>query len=128
MTTRFVRVTLALPADLAPEAVPQTAVHLIAACWPGMSRAQLLDRERRLTLRASLRRLAGLMLDGCSRFALRLALPDPAEAAVAVIVLATEDAIELTAHVRRNARHLADARRAKVSLPSARDVRQMGLF
>ncbi|WP_028206502.1 hypothetical protein [Paraburkholderia nodosa] len=119
MATRFELVMLALPTELAPESVPESVTRLIAVCWPGMSRAQLLDRARRLALRASLRPIAGLSADGCARFTLRLTLPSPEPSAAAVI--------ELIAHVRRLARR-AGARRAKVSLPPVRDARQLGLF
>ncbi|CAG9235762.1 conserved hypothetical protein [Paraburkholderia tropica] len=127
MSARFQLVVIALPPDLPPEAVPEQVRALVAACWAGMSRAQLLDRARRFALRASMCPLAGLAPDGCARFALRLALPDPLADAVPSTVAAAA-VIELIAHVRRLARRRAGARRAKVSLPPARDARQMGLF
>ncbi|WP_321943987.1 hypothetical protein [Paraburkholderia tropica] len=128
MSTRFLLVTLALPSALAPESVPTPVANLVAACWPGMSRAQLLDRARRLALRASLRPLAGLAPDGCARFALRLGLPEPEVAGTRSTFAAAAGVIVLTAHVRRLARRRAGAQRAKVSMPPARDARQMGLF
>lgn len=128
MATRFELLTLALPADLAPETVQPAVGQLVAACWSSMSRAQLLDRARRLALRASLRPLAGLAPDGSARFALRLTLPEPPAAAMDARIPAVARVLELTACVRRLARRRAGARRAKVSLPPARDARQLGLF
>jgi hypothetical protein len=55
MARRFEIVSLALPADYAPESVPPAVDRLIPVSWPSMSRAQLADRTRRLDLRASLR-------------------------------------------------------------------------
>ena len=78
-----------------------------------MSRAQLLDRARRHALRASLRMRPDAGPEGVSLCSLVLESPD----------LRTE----LVAHVRRLARRRT-VRRAKVSLPPARDVRQQGLF
>lgn len=57
MADRFELVAIGLPLDSAPESLPACIAEFIAACWNGMSRAQLLDRARRLALRASLRAL-----------------------------------------------------------------------
>ncbi len=57
MADRFELVALGLPPDCAPESLPACIAEFIAACWNGMSRAHLLDRARRLALRASLRAL-----------------------------------------------------------------------
>jgi hypothetical protein len=78
-----------------------------------MSRAQLLDRARRLGMRASLRFRAGVGPEGVSLFSLMLE--------------AADGGIELVAHVRRLAPRRA-GRRAKASLPPPRDARQRGLF
>ena len=113
MTVRFELVALALPAGCAPESLPPSVAALVAACWPGMSRAQLLDRARRHALRVSLRLRPDAGPEGVNLFALVLESAD----------LRTE----LVAHVRRLVRRRG-AHRAKVSLPPARDVRQQGLF
>jgi len=58
MADTFELVALALPADLAPDALPDPVKRLVADCWPGMSRAQLVARARRHSLGPSLRALA----------------------------------------------------------------------
>jgi hypothetical protein len=78
-----------------------------------MSRAQLLDRARRLAMRASLRARADFAPEGVSVFSLMLE--------------AADGRIELIAHVRRLAPRRT-GRRAKVSLPPPRDARQRVLF
>jgi hypothetical protein len=78
-----------------------------------MSRAQLLERARRLALRASLRVRPGVGPEGMSLFSLALEAPD--------------GHAEFVAHVRRPVRRRA-GRRAKASLPPLRDTRQQGLF
>ena len=88
------------------------------AYWTGpTSRAQLLDRARRLALRVSLRARPG------SR-------PEPGPDGVrlyALVLMTGAVKAELVAHVRRPARHCG-ARRARASLPPVRDVRQGGIF
>ncbi|WP_321954144.1 hypothetical protein [Paraburkholderia bannensis] len=116
MADRFKLVALALPPDCAPEALAPSVVAFIAACWAGMSRAQLLERARRIGLNVSLRMLADPVVDGVQRHSLRLASQDRQDMH-----------IELVAHVRRIVRRRG-ARRAKASLPPARDARQGGLF
>ncbi|MGF6980040.1 hypothetical protein QFZ94_008557 [Paraburkholderia sp. JPY465] len=80
-----------------------------AACWPGMSRAQLLDRARRLALRASLRARPGSSSepgpDGVRLYALAL----------------TSGAVktELVAHVRRLARRCGARRPARPRIAAA---------
>jgi len=113
MAVRFELVALALPAGRAPESLPPSVVQFIAACWPGMSRAQLLDRARRLALRASLRARPGVGPQGLSLFSLMLE--------------AADWRTELVAHVRRPVRQRA-GRRAKAVRPPPRDMRQQGLF
>ncbi|WP_245641699.1 hypothetical protein [Paraburkholderia bannensis] len=81
-----------------------------------MSRAQLLDRARRLALRASLRALKEPAIAG----------PEGVRRHVLVLV-AQDIQVVLVAHVRRVVRRRG-ARRAQVSLPPPRDVRQGGLF
>ena len=114
MTQRFELVSLALPAGCPPESVPPGVGRLISAAWPGMSRAQLVDRARRLDMRASLRVQPGIGPDGLTHFRLTLSFAD--------------ESFELTAHVRRAIRRRAGARRHKPSLPPARDARQQSLF
>lgn len=113
MADRFELVAIALPIGCAPESLPPPVIALVAACWPGMSRAQLLDRVRRHALRGSLRFCPGPGPEGVSRFSL--------------VLESAEVRAELVAHVRRIARRRT-ARRAKVSSPPARDERQQGLF
>lgn len=113
MAYRLQLVALALPADCAPELLPAPVSRFIVACWPGMSRAQLLDRARRFALRASLRVRPERGPEGVRPYALVLAIG--------------EVRVELVAHVRRLA-HRGGARRARASLPPARDARQRALF
>jgi len=117
MPNRFELVALALPADCPPESVPAAVGRLISAAWPGMSRAQLMDRARRLDMRASLRVQPGsgpIGPDGLTQFRLALTFAD--------------ERFELVAHVRRIKRRRPGARRQKPSLPPARDTRQQTLF
>jgi hypothetical protein len=117
MADRLELVALALPAGCAPESLPPAVLQFIAACWPGMSRAQLLDRARRLALRVSLRaRPASGQEPG----------PDGVRL-YALVLMIGEVRAELVAHVRRLARRRG-TRRARASLPPARDTRQAGLF
>lgn len=44
MADTFELVALALPVDLAPDALPDAVKRLVADRWPGMSRAQLVAR------------------------------------------------------------------------------------
>lgn len=113
MADRLELVALALPADCAPESLPAPVTQFITTCWSGMSRAQLLDRARRLRLGASLRVRAERGPEGVRLYALVLAVG--------------EVRVELIAHVRRLA-HRGGARRARASLPPARDARQRALF
>ncbi|MEX3930026.1 hypothetical protein AB4Y36_39555 [Paraburkholderia sp. BR10936] len=54
MAHRLELVSLALLADSPPESVLSAVGRLISVAWPGVSRAQLVDRVRRLDMRASL--------------------------------------------------------------------------
>ncbi|MCP3713466.1 hypothetical protein M3I54_42655 [Paraburkholderia sp. CNPSo 3274] len=72
MAHRFEIVSLALPADCLQESVPSAVGRLISLAWPGMSRAQLVDRARRLGMRASLRVQHGIGPDGLTQFRLTL--------------------------------------------------------
>jgi hypothetical protein len=114
MAQRFEVVSLALPADFPPESVPSVVSRLIAAAWPGMSRAQLVDRARRLDMCASLRAQPGIGPDGLAQFRLTLSFAD--------------ERFVLVAHVRRLTLRRTGARRQKPSLPPARDIRQERLF
>jgi hypothetical protein len=114
MAYRFELVSLALPADCPPELVPPAVGRLISLAWPGMSRAQLVDRTRRLDMRASLRVQPGIGPDGLAQFRLTLSFANAS--------------FELIAHVRRVVRRRTGARRQKPSLPPARDIRQQSLF
>ena len=78
-----------------------------------MSRAQLVDRARRLDMRASLRVQPGrgpIGPDGLTQFKLALTFAN--------------GRFELVAHVRRVKRRRSGANRQKPSLPPARDTRQ----
>lgn len=119
MADRFELVAIALPGTCAPESVAPAVTNFIAMCWNGMSRAQLFERGRRIGLHVSLRRLPDPAVGGVQRYSLRLASKDG--------VKREEVGVELVAHVRRIVRRHG-ARRAKVSLPPARDTRQGGLF
>jgi hypothetical protein len=114
MAYRFELVSLALPVDCPPESIPPAVGRLIAAAWNGMSRAQLVDRARRLDMRASLRVQPGIGPDGLTQFRLTLSFAN--------------GSFELIAHVRRVIRRRTGARRQKPSLPPARDIRQQSLF
>lgn len=114
MPYRFELVSLALPAGYPPESVPSVVGRLISLAWPGMSRAQLMDRARQLDMRASLRVQRGIGPDGLTHFRLALSFAD--------------ERFELIAHVRRSIRRRAGTRRQKPSLPPPRDVRQQSLF
>ena len=114
MTNRFELVSLALPVDCPPESVPSAVGQLISAAWPGMSRAQLVDRARRLDMHASLRVQPGIGPDGLTQFRLALSFEN--------------ESFELIAYVRRVIRRRTGAQRQKPSLPPARDIRQQSLF
>jgi hypothetical protein len=119
MADRFELVAITLPPGCAPESLAPVIATFIDACWSGMSRAQMLDRARRIGLRVSLRMLSDPPIDGVRRHGLRLdSLDSPNGHGVC---------IELVAHLRRVARRRG-AGRAKASLPPARDTRQGGLF
>ena len=68
MPHRFELVALALPADCPPESVPSVVGRLISVAWPGMSRAQLVDRARRFGMRASLQLQPGIGPEGLTQF------------------------------------------------------------
>jgi hypothetical protein len=114
MAHSFELVSLALPADCPPESVPSAVGRLISAAWPGMSRAQLVERARRLNMRGSLRVQPGIGPDGLTPFRLTLSFAD--------------ESFELIAHVRRVIHRRTGARSQKPSLPPVRDVRQQSLF
>jgi hypothetical protein len=114
MAYRFALVSLALPVDCPPESIPPAVGRLISLAWPGMSRAQLVDRTRRLDMRASLRMQPDIGTDGLAQFRLTLNFAN--------------GSFELIAHVRRVVRRRTGARRQKPSLPPARDIRQQRLF
>ncbi|WP_028209024.1 hypothetical protein [Paraburkholderia nodosa] len=114
MAHRFELVSLALPTDCPPESVPSAISRLISVAWPGMSRAQLVDRARRQDMHASLRVQPGFGPDGLTQFALTLSFAD--------------ERFVLVAHVRCVARRRTGARRQKPSLPPVRDIRQQSLF
>ncbi|TAM06017.1 MAG: hypothetical protein EPN70_06925 [Paraburkholderia sp.] len=117
MADRLELVALALPSGCAPESLPPAVAQFVAACWPGMSRAQLLDRARRLALRVSLRARPGASQE---------AGPDGVRLYALVLMTGAARA-ELVAHVRRLARRRG-TRRTRASLPPAWDARQAGLF
>jgi hypothetical protein len=90
---RFEIVSLALPGGCTPESVPPAVNRLISVSWPGMSRAQLADRARRLDLRTSLRVESGSGPGGLMQLRLALSFAD--------------GFFELIAHARRVARRHA---------------------
>jgi hypothetical protein len=114
MIDRFEPVVLAmpLPPDCVPEGLVPSVASFIVACWTDMSRAQLLERARRIGLNVLLRVLPDPVADGLQRHTLQLFSQDRRDVHM-----------ELVAHVRGVAR-----RRAKASLPQARDGRPGGLF
>lgn len=121
MADTFELVALALPAHVEPEALPAAVKRLVADCWAGMSRAQLLARARRHALHPSLR--AAGDNPGASA---------PGETGHFSLTLAVDGApVQLIAHLRRVAKRRASARAAratKVSRPPLRDPRQASLF
>lgn len=120
MADTFELVALALPADLAPEALPAAVKRLVADCWPGMSRAQLVARARRHALQPSLRAHGPSAPGETGHFSFTLT--------------AAGGAVRLIAHLRRVAKRRASARAAKagktskLSRPPLRDPRQTSLF
>lgn len=117
MPDTFELVALALPTNLAPEALPVAVKRLVADCWPGMSRAQLIGRARRHALHPSLR------AHGPS---------GPGETVHFSLILKVDgEAVRLIAHLRRISKRRASARAVratKVSRPPLRDPRQASLF
>lgn len=102
-------VSFSLPPTFPPEAMPAAGAQFVAACWPGMSRHQLLGRARQRGWQPSWKRLPhlatedgidvygfGLTIDGC--------------------------VVPLIARMRRVAGS------AKPSAPPQRDERQLPLF
>ena len=131
MADTFELVALALPADLAPEALPAAVRRLVADCWPGMSRAQLVARARRHALQPSLRAAADVAGPGApggtgsltGHFSLTLTVDG--------------GVVRLIAHLRRVAKRRASARAtksttagksSKLSRAPLRDPRQASLF
>ncbi|KAE8754820.1 hypothetical protein FSO04_37775 [Paraburkholderia madseniana] len=118
MADTFELVALGLPAGFAPDALPDAVKRLVADCWPGMSRAQLLARARRLALQPSLR--AAVDHPGAAA---------PGETGLfSLTLLADGVALRLIAHLRRVKRRRQSARPVKGSKPPARDPRQGDLF
>jgi hypothetical protein len=117
MADTFELVALALPSDVAPEALPEAIKRLVADCWPGMSRAQLIARARRHALHPSLRAHGASAPGETGHFLLTLVVGG--------------NAVHLIAHLRRVAARRTSARRArsaKPSRPPERDPRQRTLF
>ena len=118
MADTFELVALGLPAEFAPDALPDAVKRLVADCWPGMSRAQLVARARRRALHPSLRAL----VDGRSASA-------PGETGHFSLTVTVDGAVvRLVAHLRRVAKRGRPARPVKASKPPARDPRQGDLF
>jgi hypothetical protein len=118
MADTFELVALGLPAGFAPDSLPDPVKRLVAECWPGMSRAQLVARARRRALQPSLR-TAG---DNPGAAA-------PEEAGHFSLTLRADGvAVRLIAHLRRVKRRRQSARPVKASKPPARDPRQGTLF
>jgi hypothetical protein len=118
MADAFELVALALPADLAPDSLPDAIKRLVADCWPGMSRAQLVARARRYAQHPSLRALVDSRGAGA-----------PGETGhFSLTVTVGGTVVRLVAHVRRIAKRRRPLRPVKVSKPPARDPRQGSLF
>ncbi|TDY15737.1 hypothetical protein B0G81_8832 [Paraburkholderia sp. BL6665CI2N2] len=118
MADPFELVALALPADCAPGSLPPAVRRLLADCWPGMSRAQLVARARRHALQPSLRAAGGN--PGASA---------PGETGhFSLTVTVDGNEVRLVAHLRRIPKRRRPARPAKTSKPPARDLRQGALF
>ncbi|MGF6872737.1 hypothetical protein [Paraburkholderia sp. MM5477-R1] len=118
MADPFELVALALPAGCAPESLPPAVKRLVADCWPGMSRAQLVARARRHALQPSLRAAGdnpGVSAPG-----------ETGHFSLTVTVDGRE--VRLVAHLRRIPKRRRPARPAKASKPPARDPRQGALF
>ncbi|MFM0032970.1 hypothetical protein PQR70_43025 [Paraburkholderia madseniana] len=114
MADAFELVALGLPADLAPDALSDAVKRLVAECWPGTSRAQLVARARRRALQPSLRAHGATAPGDTGLFSLTL--------------LAEGVAVRLIAHLRRGKPRRQSARPVKASKPPARDPRQGDLF
>ncbi|MGF6995495.1 hypothetical protein [Paraburkholderia sp. GAS32] len=114
MADTFELVALGLPAGFAPDALPDAVKRLVAECWPGMSRAQLVARARRRALQPSLGAHGATAPGDTGLFSLTL--------------LADGMAVRLIAHLRRVKRRRQSARPVKASKPPARDPRQGDLF
>jgi hypothetical protein len=118
MADTFELVALALPGDLAPDALPDPVKRFVADCWPAMSRAQLLARARRHSLCPSLRALVDSRGAGA-----------PGEVAHFSLSMTVDGTVvRLVAHLRRVAKRRRPARPVKASKPPARDPRQGDLF
>jgi hypothetical protein len=118
MADAFELVALGLPGDLAPDALPDAVKRLVADCWPGMSRAQLVARARRQALQPSLRAAVG-----------NPGATAPADTGLfSLTLLADGVAVRLIAHLRRVKPRRQSARPVKASKPPARDPRQGDLF
>ena len=118
MADTFELVALGLPADLAPDALSDAVKRLVAECWPGMSRAQLLARARRRALQPSLSAAGG-----------NPGAAPPGETGLCSLTLLAEGVpVRLIAHLRRVKPRRQSARPVKVSKPPARDPRQGDLF
>jgi len=114
MADTFELVALALPADLSPESLPADVKRMIADCWRGMSRAQLVARARRHALHPSLR------AHGASA---------PGETGLFSLTLQADGVpVQLVAHLRRVKQRRMSSRPAKASKPPVRDSRQASLF
>jgi hypothetical protein len=118
MADTFELVALGLPVEFAPDSLPDAVKRLVAECWPGMSRAQLVARARRRALQPSLRAAedhpGAAALGETGHFSLTL--------------LADGVAVGLIAHLRRVKGRRQSARPVKASKPPARDPRQGSLF
>jgi len=109
---------LALPGDLAPDALPEAVKRLVADCWPGMSRARLVARARRRALQPSLRAAVGT--PGATT---------PADIGLFSLTLRAGGVpVRLVTHLRRVKPRRQSARPEKASKPPARDPRQGTLF
>ncbi|RQS66623.1 hypothetical protein DID96_23295 [Burkholderia sp. Bp8963] len=117
MSDTFELIAISLPPDMAPEALPAAVKSMVADCWPGMSRGQLIARARRHALRLSLRAREACAPGEIGRFCLYLT--------------ADGETVRLVAHLRRVLRRRKLMRSGKPVRNSGtppRDPRQASLF
>jgi hypothetical protein len=108
---------LTLPQGVAHESLPGTVTRLLADCWPGMSRAQMIGRAKLRGLRLSFRATAPCPSGETGVFELRFH-----DGAGECLMLARLQRVGSRKGGNRR------TRRTDVSRPPARDPRQTPLF